>query len=94
MKWQKQGNTQILVANGHEAVITKSRGVYWATCFRQEVGYKIKKFTFPCRRSLRELKELVENNDIFIDTVTVPNKTRATHHTEMGTERELAYWQK
>lgn len=90
MTWIKTNNSQSMTACGYEVIIEKHRSLHWATCYKLfPNGAKIKKFTFPPRKRIAELKLLVESNGIFSTELV----TEARPRTIAGAET-LAWWQK
>lgn len=56
MKWEKSGKKQVAQGKNGKFVIESSRGQYVATY----IGAT--RFTMPRKRSIRELKEMCEEN--------------------------------
>lgn len=56
MKWTKDGNKQVAKGEYGTFVISKSRGFYIAKYFGE------KNFTFPLNRSIKDLKEICQEN--------------------------------
>lgn len=57
MKWEKEKSTQVARGNNGTFYITKRRGIYWGEYVSKTINFK-----FPPKRSIKDLKTLIQNN--------------------------------